>query len=65
MASVFPGATWKKSKRSGSESQCVEVADVMSTRAGMVIRDSKDPDGPALLVDSESFHAFIAYVRRV
>ena len=35
-------ATWRKSSRSGSESNCVELA---STGA---VRDSKNPTGPTL-----------------
>ncbi|MFR9722852.1 DUF397 domain-containing protein [Streptomyces sp. MS19] len=60
----FLGATWKKSKRSGSESQCVEVSDMISPHAGIAIRDSKNPDGPALLLDSSAFRAFITDVCR-
>ncbi|MFB4296199.1 DUF397 domain-containing protein [Actinomadura sp. NTSP31] len=42
------GLSWRKSTRSGSNAaECVELADA----AGVVaVRDSKDPDGPVLLV---------------
>lgn len=41
-------ATWRKASRSGENGgNCVELADV----AGVVaVRDSKDPDGPVLLL---------------
>ncbi|TDD33989.1 DUF397 domain-containing protein [Actinomadura sp. KC06] len=40
--------TWRKSSRSGSSGgQCVEVASMGSKVA---VRDSKDPDGPVLVV---------------
>lgn len=40
------GVTWRKSSRSAaSAANCVEVAFAASSVA---VRDSKDPDGPAL-----------------
>lgn len=41
-------ATWRKASRSGENGgDCVELADA----AGVVaVRDSKDPDGPVLLL---------------
>lgn len=65
MASEFEGAVWKKSSHSGgSEGQCVEVADLTATpHTGIVLRDSKHPAGPALLVGAEAFAGFIASLR--
>ncbi|REE95733.1 DUF397 domain-containing protein [Thermomonospora umbrina] len=41
-------AAWRKSSHSGSGDQCVEVA---ALRGGhRALRDSKDPQGPALLL---------------
>jgi hypothetical protein len=37
--------TWRKSSFSGNGDACVEVA---STPAGVLVRDSKNPDGPVL-----------------
>ncbi|BCJ38510.1 hypothetical protein Athai_60130 [Actinocatenispora thailandica] len=56
------GATWRKSSRSGNNGgQCVEVADNLP---GVVaIRDSKDPDGPVLLVQPTAFRAFTDTVK--
>ncbi|GAA2131623.1 DUF397 domain-containing protein [Streptomyces synnematoformans] len=65
MSPELKGAVWKKSSRSGgSESQCVECADVTQTHARIAVRDSKDPEGPALLFTREAFSGFIAAVRR-
>lgn len=48
--------TWKKSSRSGGGANCVEIA---STQAAVALRDSKDPDGPALLVSPTAFARFL------
>ncbi|AYG82858.1 hypothetical protein DWB77_05046 [Streptomyces hundungensis] len=48
---------WRKSSYSGpDEGDCVEIADGHTT---VPVRDSKNPDGPALLLGAESFTAFI------
>ncbi|MFJ6199710.1 DUF397 domain-containing protein [Micromonospora sp. NPDC092111] len=51
------GARWRKSARSGGQGDCVEVADNLS---GVVaVRDSKDPEGPALTFPPAAFSAFV------
>lgn len=65
-ASELRGAVWRKSSYSGgSEGQCVEVADLTATPfAGKrAIRDSKDPDGPALLFSESAVAGFLVDVR--
>ncbi|GAA0543319.1 DUF397 domain-containing protein [Actinomadura livida] len=42
-------ARWRKARRSLSNGgECVELAEVAG--AGVAVRDSKDPDGPVLLL---------------
>lgn len=58
MTDRLSGAEWFKSTYSGAERACVEVAFLAD--GGVGIRDSKNPAGPALLVDAGSWRAFIA-----
>ncbi|GAA2238055.1 hypothetical protein GCM10010430_18850 [Kitasatospora cystarginea] len=52
---------WFKSSYSSNGGACVEVAANLS---GVVpVRDSKDPQGPALAFSPESFAAFVAGVK--
>jgi hypothetical protein len=41
-------AAWRKSSYSGGTGNCVEVAAAL--RGAVVVRDSKDPDGAALVL---------------
>lgn len=56
------GAKWRKSSYSGAAGgECVEVADGVP---GVVpVRDSKDPQGPALLFPAEAWAGFIRGVK--
>ena len=58
------GARWFQSSYSdGAGNNCVAVADLTSTAyAGVAVRDSKVPEGPALLVGPDSFAMFIGGV---
>jgi hypothetical protein len=52
---------WRKSSYSGSNGNCVETAPTAD--GGTAVRDSKDPNGPALYFTKGEMDAFIAGVR--
>jgi hypothetical protein len=55
-------AVWRKASRSsGNGGACVEVADFAR---GVGVRDSKDPDGPKLVVSRDAFAALLADLKR-
>ncbi|MDH6113981.1 hypothetical protein P3T36_002802 [Kitasatospora sp. MAP12-15] len=54
-------APWRKSTYSNGSGGCVEVADGYADL--MPVRDSKDPEGPALVFPVASFAAFVAGVK--
>ena len=56
-------APWRKSSYSGTNGgNCIEAAPGFIT--GVVpVRDSKDPQGPALLVTTAAFASFVAAVK--
>ncbi|GHC46314.1 DUF397 domain-containing protein [Streptomyces flavofungini] len=60
---LAPAAAWFKSSYSdGVPSNCLEVADLTPHPAGgnrVGIRDSKNPDGPALLLGLPAWQAFL------
>ncbi|MEV0735446.1 DUF397 domain-containing protein [Streptomyces sp. NPDC050549] len=59
------GARWFKSSYSdGAGNNCIEIADLADTAcAGVAVRDSKYPDGAALLFAPDSFSAFVREIR--
>ncbi len=61
MASAeLQGATWRKSTRSmQGANNCIEVAAGTAPRPWTALRDSKDPDGGVLIVNSAAFSAFL------
>lgn len=59
-ASQGQGLTWRKSTRSASNGACVEVA---ATPGAVLVRDSKDPDGPVLRFTGQSWRDFVTAVR--
>ena len=48
--------TWRKSTHCGTR----ECAEVTEAAGGVLIRDSKDPDGPRLAIAPEAWRAFTA-----
>ncbi len=57
------GASWVKSSFSSDGGQCIEVAPAFAASGIMPVRDSKDPEGPALLFPVGAFAAFVAEVK--
>ncbi|MFD7107194.1 DUF397 domain-containing protein [Streptomyces celluloflavus] len=63
VAEAFPGAAvWRKSSYSnGSGGLCLEVVDGLP---GIVpVRDSKNPDGPALVIPAAAWNSFVTAVK--
>ena len=54
-------AIWRKSSYSGNNGgACIEVADV---RGAVLVRDSKDREGPVLAVDAAAWRRFATKVK--
>ncbi|MFE2262240.1 DUF397 domain-containing protein [Streptomyces griseosporeus] len=49
---------WMKSRYSNAEGNCVEVATLPG--GGVALRNSRDPDGPALVYTPAEVAAFLA-----
>ncbi|TDC69148.1 DUF397 domain-containing protein [Actinomadura sp. GC306] len=55
-------ATWRKARRSDDQGgACVEVARFPGAVA---VRDSKNPDGPKLLLTQDAFRAVLDNLKR-
>ena len=53
---------WRKSSYSGNGGgDCVEVARDLP--GGIAVRDSKNPDGPVLIISRDEWASFIARIR--
>jgi deferrochelatase/peroxidase EfeB len=60
-ASALVGARWVKSSASNPTGNCVEIAQVED---GFAMRNSRFPDGPALVYTRAELAAFVEGVRR-
>ena len=54
--------SWQKSQRSNPSGNCVEMA-LLPDGAGIAVRNSRDPEGPALIYTSDEIIAFILGAR--
>jgi Domain of unknown function (DUF397) len=56
--------SWFTSSYSNNGGACVEVAaNLIASRGVVPVRDSKDPEGPALVFGASSWSAFVADVK--
>jgi hypothetical protein len=62
-ASTLQGVVWRVSSYSGSQANCVEVAEGVGAGGIVPVRDSKNPAGPALSFSPDAFSAFVDAVK--
>ncbi len=60
-AGRLPGLAWRKSARSNPSGNCVELAALPG--GGVAVRNSRDPEGPALIYTPDEIAAFLLGVR--
>ncbi|HEY8472031.1 MAG TPA: DUF397 domain-containing protein [Natronosporangium sp.] len=60
-ANLLPDLEWQKSRRSNPSGNCVELATLPD--GGVAVRNSRHPDGPALIYTREEIAAFLAGAR--
>ena len=60
-AGDLAGARWRKSGRSSAQGNCVELAGLAG--GGVAVRNSRDPEGPALVFTGAELDAFLGGVR--
>jgi hypothetical protein len=51
---------WRKARRSANNGACVELAPAVE---GILIRDSKDQDGPVIAYSGYSWRQFVAVAK--
>ncbi|MER6093381.1 DUF397 domain-containing protein [Streptomyces bluensis] len=60
-AGTIEGARWRKSRRSGGNGNCVEVARL--SNGDVAMRNSRFPAGPVLVYTREEIEAFLGGVK--
>ncbi|GIJ26635.1 hypothetical protein Vqi01_17970 [Micromonospora qiuiae] len=61
-AHQLPPLVWQKSRRSNPSGNCVELAELPGG-AGIAMRNSRHPDGPALIYTVDEIAAFVLGAR--
>jgi hypothetical protein len=56
-ARELPTLAWQKSRRSNPSGNCVEMAALPD--GGIAVRNSRHPDGPALIYTADEIAAFV------
>jgi hypothetical protein len=57
-ATELPVSRWVKSRFSNQNGNCVELGE-LPDGAGIAVRNSRDPEGPALVYTRDEIEAFI------
>lgn len=60
-ANDLTGVTWRKSVHSNSTGNCVELAELPD--GSVAVRNSRYPDGPALIYTREEIRALVLGVK--
>ncbi|WDZ82473.1 DUF397 domain-containing protein [Micromonospora cathayae] len=60
--SALPPLKWQKSRRSNPSGNCVELAELPGG-AGIAMRNSRHPEGPALIYTADEIAAFVLGAR--
>lgn len=60
-ASAIHSVTWRKSSHSNPSGNCVEAAELPA--GGVAVRNSRFPDGPALVFTTAEWDAFVQGAR--
>ncbi|QUQ66265.1 DUF397 domain-containing protein [Kutzneria sp. CA-103260] len=60
-ATDLSGVAWRKSRRSGAVGNCVEVARLAN--GDIAVRNSRYPNGPALVYTQAEITAFVGGVK--
>ncbi|UNO43728.1 DUF397 domain-containing protein [Streptomyces sp. MST-110588] len=56
---------WVKSSYSNNGGDCIEVAtNLVASRGVVPVRDSKDPNGPVLLLHPATFTGLVEFARQ-
>jgi len=61
LLSLLRAAKWRKSRHSNPSGNCVEMARLPGQR--VAVRDSRRPDGPALLFSQAAWETFLRGLR--